>query len=103
MCNTINLTGQALKSAWARTTDQKGIVLGYFHLHPDGAFSPSELLEKLVLCSKIKDNTPLTSVRRALTDLVSEGYLTKTGGKKMGIYGYPEHIWTLKEKQGRLF
>jgi len=102
MYNTINLTGQALKSAWARTTDQKGIVLGYFHLHPEGAFSPSELLEKLVLCSKIKDNTPLTSIRRAMTDLTPE-YLTKTESKRTGPYGVLEHLWVLKEKQGRLF
>ena len=103
MYNTINLTGQALKSAWARTTDQKSIVLGYFHLHPEASLGPSTLLEKLVICGRIDDNTPITSIRRAMTDLTTEGYLTKTDVKQRGLYGDSEHLWVLKEKQGRLF
>ena len=103
MYNTIGLTGQALKSAWARTTSQKDIILGYFLLHPEASLGPSTLLEKLVKCSKIKDNTPITSIRRAMTDLTEEGYLVKTDSKQPGMYGMDEHTWVLRENQGRLF
>ena len=103
MYNTTGLTGQALKSAWARTTAQKDIILGYFQLHPEASLGPSTLLEKLVLCNKIKDNTPITSIRRAMTDLTTEGYLTKTDVKQRGMYGDNEHLWVLRESQGRLF
>jgi hypothetical protein len=40
-------------------------------------------------------NWPLTSVRRAMTDLTSERQLLKTEQMKPGYFGKPEHIWVL--------
>ncbi len=37
--------------------------------------------------------TPLTSVRRAMTNLTKQGKLTKTGFKITGPYGRPEYLW----------
>lgn len=42
-----------------------------------------------------KDNTPITSIRRAITDLCSEGELVKTLKTKEGLYGKPEHIYKI--------
>jgi hypothetical protein len=39
--------------------------------------------------------TPLTSVRRALTNLEKEGFIEKAG-KQKGIYGRNEFIWKVK-------
>jgi DNA-binding transcriptional regulator PaaX len=39
-------------------------------------------------------NFPLTSVRRALTNLSKQGKLIKTDEKKKGIYGRDEFIWS---------
>lgn len=40
-------------------------------------------------------DTPITSVRRAITNLTNEGILTKLNDKQMGVYGRPEHLWVL--------
>ena len=47
---------------------------------------------------KHKDTTPLTSIRRGITNLCNLGKLEKTEDMVLGIYGKPEHIYKLKEK-----
>ena len=39
---------------------------------------------------------PITSVRRAMTDLTTEGWLTKTDIMKKGRYGKEVHCWKAK-------
>ena len=48
---------------------------------------------------------PLTSIRRALTNLTNAGELVKTDKQMKGMYGRPEHQWRLapKHDQGELF
>jgi len=41
-------------------------------------------------------NTPLTSIRRAITDLCTKGELIKTDKTVIGIYGKKEHIYKIK-------
>jgi len=40
-------------------------------------------------------DTPLTSVRRAISNLSRDGILIKTGIKAVGIYGRPEYFWEM--------
>tara|TARA_R110000751_G_scaffold283213_1_gene386541 strand:- start:220 stop:558 length:339 start_codon:yes stop_codon:yes gene_type:complete len=40
-----------------------------------------------------KGNTPITSIRRAITNLYNDGKLLKTNEKIIGIYGKKEHIY----------
>ena len=40
--------------------------------------------------------TPLTSIRRALSNLSYEGKLTKSNKTKIGLYGRPEYYYTIK-------
>jgi predicted transcriptional regulator len=42
-----------------------------------------------------KGNTPLTSIRRAITNLCNKGKLIKTKDTKPGLYGKKEHVYTL--------
>jgi hypothetical protein len=42
------------------------------------------------------DSVPLTSVRSSITFLAKKGYLVKTQKTKIGMFGYPEHIWKIK-------
>tara|TARA_R110002020_G_scaffold267311_3_gene482436 strand:+ start:1700 stop:2044 length:345 start_codon:yes stop_codon:yes gene_type:complete len=44
-----------------------------------------------------KINTPITSIRRAITNLCSDGELFKTNEKIIGIYGKKEHIYMLNK------
>ena len=61
-----------------------------------GAFrwwSPSEIL---IYC--MKHTVPLTSVRRAVTNLTNRGDLVKTDKQVKGPYGRPEYQWRLAHK-----
>ena len=41
------------------------------------------------------ETAPLTSIRRALSNLTHEGKLYKTTTTKIGLYGKPEHYYEL--------
>ena len=79
--------------------EQAKKVLEFFQANPDEAFTPFEV-KRHALRTK-----PITSVRRAITDLTTAGYLEKTGDRKMGEYGQPNWTWKLRQDkpQGRLF
>ena len=42
------------------------------------------------------DPIPITSIRRAMTNLERAGKLEKTGQMKMERYGKPNHLWKVK-------
>jgi predicted ArsR family transcriptional regulator len=44
-------------------------------------------------------NIPITSIRRALTNLTRLGYAVKTDEVKKGMYGRNEHVWMYKESK----
>jgi len=43
--------------------------------------------------------TPLTSIRRAMTELKLENKIEDSGKRVSGIYGSPEIVWRLPKKQ----
>ncbi len=45
------------------------------------------------------DNTPITSIRRAITNLYKSEIIFKTKEKKNGLYGRPEYIYSLLKPQ----
>jgi hypothetical protein len=50
----------------------------------------------------IKDRVPITSIRRALTNLTEQGLLVKTDLQRMGAKGKPEYIWKVKSQTNQL-
>jgi len=42
--------------------------------------------------------TPLTSIRRAITNLCNQGVLVKTDETKEGVYGKAEHIYRVRNQ-----
>ena len=87
--NTIGLTKEQLTQQRVKTGTQNHKVLQWFRNHP-GEYTPSQVWRWMDL-----PNVPLTSIRRAITDLTPD-YLEKTGTMKMGIYGKPEGCWRAK-------
>jgi len=89
--NTNEETGENLQRSRARTASQEDIIYRIFDGESNLELTPSELL------SMLGPDTiwPITSVRRALSDLTSEGKLTKTNNKKLGPYGKHEFTWKL--------
>jgi len=95
--NTTNETGEVLKESTQKAKTQTQQILELFEYRPDGHYSPSEvynLLQRL--------NCPITSIRRAISDLTKEGKLEMTGFKRTGLYGKPEFCWTLKKEKGQI-
>jgi hypothetical protein len=88
--NTINETGDELKTSRAKAWGQDEKVLGLFIEYPDAKFTPFEVLEFLAL-----KNTPITSIRRSMNSLTRDGKLEKTGEQKMGNYGKRNYCWKL--------
>lgn len=85
--NTTNQTGQKLREAEAKAESQKEIIAEVFQWAKK--LGPSEAERFFPI------NTPLTSIRRAFTDLKKEGAIQKTENKTVGKYGRPEHIYEM--------
>lgn len=94
--NTTHLSGPALADAQDKATTQEEQILGYFReCYRAGSprRTPSEVWRFF------GQKWPLTSVRRAITDLSSQvdgqpPRLERLAGKtKVGVYGKPEGFW----------
>ena len=57
------------------------------------AHPASAIHERLLDTGGIKPNTPLTSIRRALSNLCEWGYMTMLPEQVRGIYGKPEALY----------
>jgi len=69
---------------------QEEIILSYFKAHPDLHLAPHEVHRAAFL-----HFVPLTSVRRAITNLAKDGFLAKTCLTTPGLYYRPVHCWAL--------
>ena len=98
--NTTNETGEILTLSHEKAKTQEEAIYAYF-LSCNEPLSPSMVLEQMRL------NCPITSVRRAITNLTNDGKIIKTDDYVKGAYGKHEHLWELKkekvEVQGFLF
>ena len=87
--NTTNEDGAqlALFQMKARTQDER--ILEYFQAHFLSELTPSEVHEAIM------PNAPLTSTRRAISNLTRQGQLRKTTTKRKGPFGRPEYCWRI--------
>lgn len=88
--NTINLKGIDLDAARNKSKSQEEFIKWLFNEEPTLEATPSQLL------SLFNSNVPITSVRRALTNLTNDNVLEKTEKQIVGMYGKLEHVWKLK-------
>jgi hypothetical protein len=89
--NTTNLSGNDLSESVADAQKQQKLVETFFRKYPNQKFTPFEVHKALNI------NAPITSIRRAITNLTNEGILVKTDEKRIGQYGKPNYTWTLKQ------
>ena len=88
--NTNRETGDTLKQSITAAQRQQHIVLNIFQSFPRALFSPEEIHRHF------DANVPLTSIRRAITNLTQEGKLEKTPHMTFGKYGKKVHMWRYK-------
>jgi len=91
--NTNELNKKDLSKAINKASKQEEIVLTIFKFRKK--LSASQAWK---IYQEYKPNTPLTSIRRAITNLLKLGYLTKTAEKITGIYGAREYIYQINQK-----
>ena len=91
--NTNDETGTTLQQSRGNAKTQEGIILEFFTNNPNLQLSPFEISDTLEL------NAPITSIRRAMTNLATNGDLRKTKLMKIGPYGKHVHTWRLNNEQ----
>ena len=96
--NTTNLRGRELDKAVAKAESQNIVVMSLFILERQA--SPSQIYRMLL---PVSPETPITSIRRSITNLTRAGRLVRTEEKVEGMYGRPEYVWKLAKNQLTLF
>ena len=75
----------------AKAAKQSDVILALFEMTKT-PMSPSMVYKAL------DQEWPITSIRRAMTNLTDDGKIVKTQKTAKGIYGKKEHLWALPEK-----
>lgn len=90
---TIPLTSAELKKAVRDAKKQEEAIYTLFE-KSGGCYSPSQVTQLMERAGRV---WPITSVRRAMTDLTDAGKLEKTEETVRGQWGKPEYKWKLKK------
>lgn len=93
--NTNHEAGDTLLESRGRVSRQEDLVLTVFWLHPERNFAPHEIQEILADPRIAGRHYPLTSIRRAITNLTETGRLVKTEKMRWGTFGKKVHTWKL--------
>jgi hypothetical protein len=102
--NTTDSTGADLLDYRVHAKNQDQIIHEYFRRNDPWlakGLTASEVLAAM-LRVKLMHNTPITSIRRALTNLTTSNKLVKTDDQRDGPFGRPEYVYKLATGQLRL-
>ena len=98
--NTTNVSGDQLNRYEDAALSQEELLLAYFEDAYNSGGHYMLLTPTLALMLVFSKKVPITSVRRALSNLTRDGKLRMSGQTK-GPYGRPEHYWRLVERQSQ--
>ena len=87
--NTNDETGDTLTTSRRNVTTQETNILTIFRGRPCRAMTPFDVQDDL------GHEVPITSIRRAITNLTIRGLLLKTDTMKNGRFGKMNHCWML--------
>lgn len=90
--NTNSTKGEQLKKEWLNASHQEEEVISFFEKNPNNLYTPFEIQKEV-----FKEKVPITSVRRAITNLTSKDRLLKTDHQKKGVYGKANYCWVLNQ------
>lgn len=97
--NTTNLTGAELWESEYKALKQDEAILKVIKSSPSLLNTPERVLRHLRILEPLTSfkwhNTPLTSARRAFSNLQRKGLIEKTDEMVEGNYGKPVHVWRL--------
>ena len=87
--NTIGLLPSEHREKEKKAIHQGEKILAFFKEHPHMDFTPAEVW------LKFGQQCPLTSIRRAISDLTKAGDLVKTENKRKGLFNEVNYTWKL--------
>lgn len=97
--NTTNLTGAELWESEYKALKQDEAILKVIRSSPSLLNTPERVLRHLRILEPMNEykwhHTPLTSARRAFSNLQRKGLIEKTDEMVEGNYGKPVHVWRL--------
>lgn len=96
--NTTKETSKELAISKVKAYTQEECIMDIFFDRGSIKMTPSEVC--YIFCEEYKD-VPLTSIRRAMTNLTNRQQLVKTDIMREGEYGKPEHCWRLSKKDDK--
>ena len=94
--NTTNEVGVQLRANLKKANNQTFLTLAVFQTYPNDYLSAHAVWTFLMDNESIEEQTPLTSIRRAITDLTNQNRLVKTDKKVVGSAGRKTYTWRLK-------
>jgi len=95
--NTTGMQKPELKAAEQKAQKQDVLVLQVFKDNRLKDFTPCEVYEYMIKKGVISRKVPITSIRRAISNLTATGKedLERLPGKREGAYGQPNRTWRL--------
>jgi hypothetical protein len=91
--NTNRERGTTLENSESQARRQEDSIMQLFSQFPSSLLSPEEVHRSF------PESVPLTSIRRAITNLSQLGKLEKTSNMTTGKYGKRVHLWRLSQVQ----
>jgi len=91
--NTTQSLGPELRQYQDKASSQEKRILAFLKLDHHRPITPSAAMKWI-----FKGSVPITSVRRAISNLSRDGHLVKTTTQVKGPLGRPEFVWRLAPK-----
>ncbi len=91
--NTINIKGVDIAEAVKVAMSQDDKILFFLKRNPDKLFTPFDIHDTL-----FDSKTPITSIRRAMTNLTKSGKIEKVDKQEMEKFGKPNYQWRLAKE-----
>ena len=85
--NTNQEAGAELRDSRRNASNQEDEILAFFERRPGKLITPCDVEAQL------GEAWPITSIRRAITNLTQRGKLEKTDTTRLGAWGKRTHCW----------
>lgn len=89
--NTVSEQGETLKAYRSKASGQDAKILELFRKRPEMSYSPFQVLA----FADLPVTTPITSVRRSMSNLTKAGLLVRLDAKRKGNFGRNNCTWKL--------
>ena len=96
--DTINASGDELIAHTITCKSQEERILAIFKEKQGVAMTPFYILD---IYSKLYKEVPITSIRRAMSNLTEENKLIKTRNMKKEHFGKKNFLWTYNDSFGK--